>query len=198
MQSFVFIVVFFSILVTIGANISIKSAAFTVYTNPLLFEFLFGGLIARIYMSGFRFGIAKSLVLIFVSFLLYGFLQYFSATIPAPWIRVTTWGIPTAFFVAGWIFLEAATHDSIIWKSKIGAWFGNISYSVYLTHYAIFVFACTPTIIEWSRDGGSMGQFALAGYLLSIILLISSVLYVMIEKPISNLFARRGQKIEFA
>ncbi len=182
-RAWILISVVFIALMYLGHSIHAKTAITSTYTSMLLLEFLLGGLIARIYLSGWRppIYIAVSLLTLFGVALTFA---------PSEWDRSFRWGVPAALLLAGSVFLEAKTQKLWIWQSKIGGAGGEISYSLYLTHYAVFVFASVPTILLWAKTGSVYTKIGYGVYVVFISMLASLILYRYIERPILNRYCR--------
>lgn len=190
-RAWIAINVFFIALIVVGTFIPNKDAMLTVYTNPLLAEFLLGGLIAHVFLAGYRLNTLWSVVLISLGVVAFHFLPQLQSHFSPPWVRVITFGLPMSLVLAGFVFLEAATQTSKIWLFRTGAWLGDVSYSLYLTHYAVFVFASVPALILWGRMDGYWHQISLGTGLMALALLVATLGYYWIEKPILNSFPDR-------
>jgi peptidoglycan/LPS O-acetylase OafA/YrhL len=73
-------------------------------------------------------------------------------------------------------------------------WLGLISYSVYLLH---------PLVIEtyhhfaWTRQQHSLAvQVLLAAGILALVIALSSVTYLLVERPMQNLGRRVGRRLD--
>ena len=105
--------------------------------HPLAFEFLFGALIARIYLSG-REGRPLFYLPFGFSLLLGGMFYYQWSGIALDdnaWYRVIFFGLPSAIILLGCVMAERNRHI------KPPGWLialGNASYSIYLSHLLLF------------------------------------------------------------
>ena len=184
LRSRIFVCLFFCMLVYLGHVIGNKGAITSIYTNPLLLEFLAGVAIGHVYVTHHQRSVALASLL-----LLFAVASFFIA--PLGWDRSIRWGVPSALLVAGVVLLEGATKSSKIWRWNLGSRAGEISYSLYLTHYAVFVFASVPSILIWTRTASPLEHIGYGMYLLSISVAASALLFKYIEKPLLRKFSGR-------
>lgn len=153
------------------------------YTNPILFEFLFGVSIAffreQIMAISWRAGIAA--IALSLLWLLY--------TPPASQDRFYIYGIPSAFLVAGVLTLEPCLGKFI---ARAPYTLGTVSYSLYLSHpisQRIWLVAFT------SLFGGVVGFYSALIYSAGAVMagLIGGVVcYKFIEAPMLQIM-RKGR-----
>jgi exopolysaccharide production protein ExoZ len=128
------IAAFFSLSAAVGL-IGIDNLAFRTYTSPLMLEFVFGCVIGTFYQKGMVLSVRSSGAL-FASgaVLLLLSLSLSIGPVVDPAERVIIWGVPSAMFVMGAIFLERAG----AWRTnRIIEALGDSSYSLYLGHYPL-------------------------------------------------------------
>jgi len=101
-----------------------------VMTNTLLVEFLFGAWIGYAVLSTVR--ISNKLANMMLVLAITGFLAGYSFN---HFPSVITWGIPSAFLVAGFVFKER--NGRIPFLIKKCAFLGDSSYSLYLLHIVL-------------------------------------------------------------
>ncbi|HWB27005.1 MAG TPA: acyltransferase [Chitinophagaceae bacterium] len=125
-------------------------------TNPIIWEFCFGVVIARVYK---KIKINKAVAFFFlttgiawyVCLIIWGYgdisesLYTINATLS--WQRVLLWGIPSACIVMGILFVES-NYGHRFFSNKILLLLGNSSYAIYLIHPILlsivyYVFAIT-------------------------------------------------------
>jgi exopolysaccharide production protein ExoZ len=164
-------------------------------TNPLILEFLCGGLICWCYFHvhiGRRF--ALSMVVVSVAILLFEIFTGFgniSEIIVAvdgnlAMQRFLLTVIPSAFLVAGCVQLEKHSARSSVWDHPMTTLVGDASYSVYLIHPTIFVL-CSTVYLRW----GFFLNPDLAVLLQTVIALTAGVLfYKLAELPLLHLLKK--------
>jgi len=148
---------------------------FSIATSSLPIEFLMGCIIGTLYMRNTTFPAHISLIMLLTGLALLVSTGIFDFTgIP----RAIKWGIPSAFLVAGAIFLEANRKVHI---PSIFVKLGNSSYSLYLTH--IFTINAIGKI--WTMAFGSNYEIFIIIAILSSIL-AGHIAYIFFEKPITS------------
>jgi exopolysaccharide production protein ExoZ len=134
-------------LVVIGRVLQPQDFRAIFYTNPIMLEFLFGVIIFWLYRHArVATGVAALLLLLgiggYVYNVIYGFgdiSELGSVTGGTGSLkRVLLWGLPSAFILAGCIFLEKKGVFDKLWNNRFGLLVGDASYSIYLTHYTFF------------------------------------------------------------
>lgn len=165
--------------------VSDKSSAISFYTNPIIFEFVFGMVLWVVFdkwlLNRAGFGIllvAAGLVGFFLA----------DAHIPVARtseIRVLAWGLPSLAIVAGLLMVERAGRlPRLEWLKHIG----DASYALYLTH----VLTLGLIRFVWARF--EMKSFTPDLVLMAIAIgasVIGSLIYYrVVEKPSSELFGK--------
>lgn len=118
----------FPLLVAIGKLYEFESPFMLMATDPIVLNFLYGIVVAHIFLNGKSLtnkGAVFSIVLGVSLLLLCGFVSFIN------FHRVVKWGIPVAMTICGFISLE---HNRSL---SVGSWLvtiGDSSYSIYLTH----------------------------------------------------------------
>jgi exopolysaccharide production protein ExoZ len=113
-------------------------------TNYMVLEFGFGVILCLLYQRWNRLSFSFFVSLTVLSLLLFVLLIWsgrnheiagygLEVIGPLPIYRVLFWGIPSALFVAGLVFMEKAKPGSIK-KNRWMLLLGDASYSIYLTH----------------------------------------------------------------
>ncbi len=138
------------ILTVLGANGHFSEVHLTFLTNPILLEFLFGLIIGWIYIKRIRIPVMVVLfmlltsVIAFIILVINGFGNIseagFTLDASSSLTRVVLWGIPSAMFVAGLVFLESTYSPLSVnfLRNNMLNLLGNASYSIYLVHTILF------------------------------------------------------------
>jgi exopolysaccharide production protein ExoZ len=155
--------------------------AWTILFDTLVVEFVFGVVLAKWTLKGFRLppAIAGGLVLA-------GFASILILPMISENTRVLTWGIPAFAIVAGAVSLEPLVAQTLPrWILALG----DASYSIYLSH-GFVVPALMLTV-------GSMVSPGRGAEVLTVVLCISVssiagwILYFLIESPITRALKRK-------
>ena len=153
---------------------------FGYWSDPLIFEFTFGMLLALAYQSGFRLPVLSATLLLIAA------IASFAVSL-TPWFfglpRWMAWGIPSALAVA------ALTFSSSPLRLAGAGRLGDASYALYLTH---------PMVIAAARIAAQRGYLSplkmpwlyLAGIVVASIAL-SVIVYEWIERPMTA-YCRRA------
>lgn len=170
----IFIIV--GLIVLLGLIFSPDFSMLQVWTSPILFEFLFGVLIARLYIGStvpsawISWGaLAGGAILIA--------LLPFSSDIyhPLRWIWA---GVPAALVVFGAVMLEKR---GVVLRSATLRFLGDISYALYLCHY----FAIGAVRAVWPRtlEDDPVNGVAFLMVVAALAIAGSAAFYVVIERP---------------
>ncbi len=168
--------------VLLGQLVTMPFAALSLWTNPLVLEFLIGAAIALVFQRGVVLPawVRAGLILSAVGMLsLYG--DPIASPIPqfAPW-RWVQWGIPAAAIVAGSVL------GSQRWLQgrfgRIASLLGDASYSLYLLHILVLHFFLPPVFAQ------QQPLYLVAGFVVAVGL--SLVSYRYFERPITNLLKK--------
>ena len=145
-----------------------------------ILEFVFGMLIAEAWLQRLSlpvwccgaFGLLGSTLLVATS-----------SSISQWWYyRGLIWGIPAAFIVAGAVFCPPLPANFLRrWLESLG----NMSYSLYLTHYFVFVIAARA-LQPLLDHPGSVQPLAYGALLLSAALFFASATYRLFERPVTR------------
>ena len=176
-----FILIIFCATSTIGFfEFSSDNPLLITYTNPIVFEFLLGMLIAHIYSS--KYSISSSVSALFViggftALYIFSRLHYVNGHLSES--RLLAYGIPSFFIVLGSISLEKNGSTLVPnWLVQLG----NSSYSLYITHTSFSFHILIRLLFETPiRSALPTNLIAITLTILSII--IAHIIYVLIEKP---------------
>ncbi|MDB5582672.1 MAG: acyltransferase 3, partial [Bradyrhizobium sp.] len=118
-------------------------STWAVLLDPIVLEFVFGVVIAKMTLAGMRLTPAFSLFLLFA-----GFALLFSLEPATDNFRVLVWGLPAAMIVAASVSLERELGHSVPrWLSVLG----DASYSIYLSHgFFVATLGASVIYLRWS------------------------------------------------
>jgi exopolysaccharide production protein ExoZ len=155
--------------------------AWTILLDTIVVEFVFGVILAKWTLRGFRLPLAIACIFVFSGFGLILILPMISEN-----ARVLTWGIPAFVIVAGAVSLEPFVAPNLPrWLLTLG----DASYSIYLSHGFVLpafglLFARVVLPGIWTE-----------GLTIILCLLVSSivgrVVFVLIESPMLHALRRR-------
>jgi peptidoglycan/LPS O-acetylase OafA/YrhL len=155
------------------------------FSNPIIFEFLFGIIAFHLYKFN-RNLIIKPYKMVILSVISYCFMAYYETNnaILNDYLRLFFYGIPSFTLVLSLCFLEKSfikKKKLILTKKLIDI--GNASYSIYLTHLFVLGFV---NLLNYKLN--IINVFTFTGSLLMIFLciIIGKLTYDFIDKPISN------------
>lgn len=172
-------------LVAIGYFFDINSVVITYLTHSVILEFLFGYLLAKLYISEFKISYFKSLLLIAIGFVSIYFSTFIDVIPSTLNIRGVYWGIPAAFIFAGVVLCEGGFFRFIPSPLyNILTRLGDGSFSLYLGHMFV-VRALTMTLpLFVSGIFYDVIYFILA---IVICFIMSDVMYRYFEVPSNRL-----------
>ena len=182
--------IIFLLLILLGNSIDKSNAAVSVATNPLVAEFILGLTVGKIYirkasatnLEGVALLGASVVWLLLAKRYYLGDMDY---SMMPPSTRVLAWGVPSALIVLGLLVVEMANRGMARWKSRVVLMGGDISYSVYLTHYAVFKLFSGAALMAWA-SGSVVGKIALMVMWIVITIVVSIVAYWFVERPLMN------------
>jgi exopolysaccharide production protein ExoZ len=175
------IVVVFVGLVSLRPILGALGAAGTFYTSGVLFEFLFGLLIGAIYSSRVQLSPSSAVALTVCGLagLIFG---YDAAGVDH--MRVIAFGVPSAFLVAGVVYMESSSSWNLPRAVKV---LSNASYAIYLSHGIVLSALCQLWLKLTPKPGAhSISWFIVTGISLSLVVAIA--IHRLIEVPIANWF----------
>lgn len=174
-----FVAVVFGLLIVAGEVLPI-TGSLSFYTRPYILEFLFGLVIAQMFLSGGRIGVPRALGLLLVGLGGLTLSMIFEAHLDGV-DRFFIWGIPAAFIVSGFMYLE---REDVLPRSRIMHFLGDASYSIYMTH-TIVLSACGLIISRMPLP--QIGQqLAYLPFAMAAVVAAGCVTYLLVEKPMTN------------
>ncbi len=179
-------------------NIATASSFYLFFFSPFCLQFLAGVAIA-VYFEKYRLKHLKTLLLVGLS--LFAFTLWYqryclvdghqlSVGYYTP-MRVLLFGSIAVILVA--VLVELELRNKNIWP-RFGAWFGDASYSLYLSHTVILFVLSHLGLMAWGRLG-QWQHVLVVVIILSTILLYSVVHYRLVELPLMQWARRKGQLI---
>ncbi|TPN75538.1 acyltransferase [Mesorhizobium sp. CU2] len=167
--------------VLVGALVAIVALHFVLpagyaraFTDPVVLEFAAGVVVGRLWLQGARLPLWAGLAMAVTGFLLLAASPLFDADVA----RVLRWGLPATLIVAGAVFAERARPFK---PGALPSFLGDASYSIYLWHVVVGVLA-TGLVL---RTG--LPAILQPTTILVVTLALSSVLYLIVEKPLIGL-----------
>lgn len=167
------------VIVVAGKLVAPLPLAFAFWSDPIIIEFVFGMLIALIYVEGVRLPKIVSLGFIIAGpLLILALWSYLSAD---PGLRLVSWGVPAALLVAG-STLGSFSPSGWAWRGL--AMIGDASYALYLFHSFPI-----RAVIHLARAGGF--DLAAIAWPLLMISVSSAVglalaIHYAIERPVTK------------
>jgi peptidoglycan/LPS O-acetylase OafA/YrhL len=140
---------FFSIVCVAAALIPSEPIPLVFWGQPIVFEFLFGCIIAQLFISGRLDAISRPACVLAglvcaLGLLLSGLYLRYGIDPEGDW-RVFTFGVPAAGIVA--VCVALSRHETMRKDRKVLHYIGDASYSIYLMH----LFAVIFIRIVWSK-----------------------------------------------
>lgn len=152
---------------------------FSFFGRSLLFEFLLGGLIARLWVNQVPMPSWLAPLLLVLALLM-----LFVIPMPAGIDRLLSVGLPCAMLVFSAVWLER--YRAI---SRCASYFkllGDASYSIYLSHGL-----AVPLLVIIANKAGVFNRHAVFAFGVGGALLIGTLLYLWLEKPVTDWLNRR-------
>ena len=154
--------------------------AWTVLFDPIVLEFVFGVVIAKMTLAGIRLTPVFSLFLLFA-----GFSLLLSLEPATDNFRLLVWGFPAAMIVVASVSLERDLGRSVPrWLSVLG----DASYSIYLSHgFFVATLGASVIYLRWSGPYVELAMIVVGAIGSS---LIGVALHRVVEKPMLAAFKR--------
>ncbi len=195
-------------MVAVGAAVGLHRPLLVIWSNPVAVEFVFGCIIAQIYMKlgaadvpptvrnqarrfGPLFAALGAAALVATIFTGYGMASEASSILAglSGWLRLGVWGVPSALLVLGAVLWSPAMQSL---PARVLIFLGDASYSIYL---------CTNparSMIEhfWRYFGRWGGDTGVLLCLLTCII-IGIACYLAVERPLMRFFHNWCKQIPF-
>lgn len=156
----------------------------TILFSTIVFEFLFGVVLAKLTLRGW------SLPSVFaVGAIVVGVVLIMTLPSGSENLRVVTWGLPALAIVAGAVSLERKIAGRLpAWLLKLG----DASYSIYLVHgFVLPIIGIAIARLHWN---GYVAQTATVVACLIAGALAGWLTYVCVERPMLSLMKRRSAR----
>lgn len=182
------LVAWFFVVTVVGAALQPRPLMLQVLTNPMSFEFVFGCAVALLHQRGVRWSALASAAAVAVAVVM-----LFGGVGGAGMRRIVMWGGAGFLLVAAAALTERGRLNSGL---AIFEHLGDISYSVYLSHFfSLSLFAKLQAKYGWLSDGFSW--WAIVAFA-ALMLLTAELCYRFIELPARRHFSRRQRGLRGA
>lgn len=152
-----------------------------ILTNPIVFEFLLGCLLAQLLRDGKSIGMLTGLVFVVVAIGI--LLLEFRTTTNNSWVRLALWATPAALLVYATVLVKRGRTRATLRSFFVPVFehIGNISYSLYLSHFfAIAVFVRLHGSLSRHFD---ISPWLAGAALFGACILVAQICYLLIERP---------------
>ncbi len=152
-----------------------------ILTNPIVFEFLLGCLLAQLSRAGKSISMLTGLVSVALAIGL--LLLELKATTNNSWVRLALWATPAALLVYATVLVRPGSARRTLRSFFVPAFehVGNISYSLYLSHFfAIAVFVRLYGSLSRHFD---ISPWLAGAALFAACILVAQICYLLIERP---------------
>lgn len=171
------------VLLFIGAIIKSDSQFYNFLTNNILLEFVFG-IFAFYLFKNFKVSEFYFLMFVLIGIISLSYINFIGIT-NMELGRSLIYGLPMLLIFYGSIGLERYFSNTKSFFIRIFEHLGNTSYSLYLVH----PFALSPLTIMFKKIN-LQNSYLFSSILLVGSLIIGSLTYIILEKPITNLIKR--------
>lgn len=189
----VLIVLMLLMIASLKFVVNVEGAMFEFYSNPIIFEFVFGIFLAMCFLSGFRLPLLVSVCVVLLSIVLMVTLK--SAGIASNyWSYRFLWmGLPALLLCSGFVLSDVKDNNSSNGIRDFLSFMGDASYSLYLSH----PFSLNLIALLWVKCKFGT-PWLYVGISCFFSLLCAVFVYLWIEKPLvgfsSRLLSVRSQK----
>ena len=176
----------FAVTVAIGWLLQPTALIAQVASQPMVFEFLLGCLVAMLYDKGWRMGGLSAVSLAVVGMGVLSHIFHHTA-----YDRTLYWGLAAFALIAAAALYRGSQAQSTVMRPWI--WLGDISYSLYLSHFfTLALFVRLQKRFVFLSD--SFAPLTMLVFLLLVVLVAAGCYYV-IEEPARKLLARRRRPL---
>lgn len=189
-----------TVLVVLGYFVKASDYRYTFITNPITLEFSLGVFLCWLYLRVrtipkpipiicLSIGLLSYITLILIG---YGAISEMNFILTGVYSmnRFLLWGIPSAFLVAGCIFLEKNNSLNRLWNNKWMQLLGDASYSIYLVHLSIF----SLLTLLYRKVGFFLNSDLAIWVQLIISTIIAIGFYKFVEKPLLKISQKAIRK----
>lgn len=152
----------------------------SVWTDPIILEFVLGMLLGLAYREGVKLTPSLSLTLVFCGIILFALSGHLGTT-----QRVFTWGVPAAFIVAGATFGGFSFRNSLWHRLAI---LGSGSYALYLLH--TFPSRALLPILPWLSLHVVHWLWLYMVTATTAAVLLALVVHYVFERPVTKMLRR--------
>ena len=176
--------VWFTLSVAVGFLFQPTSLILQIATNPIVFEFLLGCLVAILYRQGYRLNGLQAVILAMLAIAMLGNTFHQTA-----FERLLLWGVPAFMLIAAASLYQAGKLDFIMLRPFVRL--GDISYSLYLSHFfCLALFVRMQDRSSYLQEGFSLTSLII---FMLLVLVVAEVCYRCIEEPARRYFSKRQE-----
>lgn len=160
-----------------------EAAPLRFWADTILFEFIFGCVVAVVFLKR---GLEKIHAAVWLGLLMFGVaaIAILSAEPQPAFFRFLMFGVPSAFVLAACVALE--TKAAAPWRNGALHFLGDASYSIYLTHaYVVVGFRVLWQRLALPAEGWGP-VLAFAATCIVTALIAGSITHIVLEKPLTN------------
>lgn len=194
----IILVAILGFLTLLGLLISSNIIQVVFITNPIIWEFCFGVLIAYLVKNfSLKISYGRAFLLTGIALIalniVYGYGEISEAAYILQgkygWERVLLWGFPSAFVVYGALIIEKS-RGVFKYQNKTLVLIGDASFSIYLTHYIIFA------VLDFAVDRYNIPVSRINQDLLILILIVTATyLGILYYKVIEKFLIEKTSKL---
>jgi exopolysaccharide production protein ExoZ len=164
----------------VPAEVSSGSPLLGILLNPLMLEFLVGVVLARLYIGAVSISrtMSAGLIAMAVGLLLFELNNNVTSSLQ----RLLIWGLPAVLLAGGVVLARRAGSTAAPGlAARIGAWIGDISYSLYLSHF--FAISMFSKVYFHYLINFKLPALLVGAALFGFCLLVGYACYLCIERP---------------
>ena len=151
-------------------------------------HFLIGMLIGAFYLRRPSWALRLRFVLPVAAFTIFAIIRWFHKSGGYPGVSPTIWFVWPTIEAVGWAFFSLSYLAAVAWLpnlvSRVFAYVGELSFSIYLTHFLIIRFMCQQRwFVKLSADLTLSAMLNTLLFVVPTTLAVSSLTYFLIERP---------------